>query len=278
MEFKEFDEKKVDDVYHALCCRLYWVECIGEKCPYYTDKYLPYERCDIGQLREDFKDMINYLKDIPMKRKTTMPNNDYILRSDATTLVSQLPAYHGSEGAWVDQKDALDTLSAIPAADVEPKRKMGRWIDLDDHLLCSSCGASHTKPDKNYCPNCGAKMDTEPSKEAKMTKQEKVIIGLKCHSRNFNEYGCVNCPYNDFSGRETGLICAQYLTLDALTLLKEQEPITPCIRGEEGFSYNDLTRQYGCGLCGKPIDRGDEFCRHCGKAVKQDGDRLNENL
>lgn len=55
---------------------------------------------------------------------------------------------------------------------------------------------------------------------------------------------------------------------DALELLKAQEPIIPCIRGEEGFSYNDFTRQYGCGSCGKPIDHGDEFCRHCGKAVK----------
>ena len=33
-----------------------------------------------------------------------------------------------------------------------------RWIDLDDHLMCSGCGASHNEPNKNYCPNCGADM------------------------------------------------------------------------------------------------------------------------
>lgn len=62
-EFKEFDNKKIDDIYNALCCRgLYMWECRGEKCPYHTNKYLPIEPCDVVQLREDFKNMINYLK------------------------------------------------------------------------------------------------------------------------------------------------------------------------------------------------------------------------
>jgi len=123
-----------------------------------------------------------------------MPNNDYILRSDATTLVSQLPAYHGSEGAWVDQKDALDTLNAIPAADVEPKRKTGRWVykhrtqvhyhketgedvmtgekrtvmvydDLSGkYPHCPYCDALAADSFMDYCPHCGAKMDAEPPK------------------------------------------------------------------------------------------------------------------
>lgn len=55
--------KKIDDIYNALCCRgLSMWECRDEKCPYYTDKYLPIEPCDMVQLREDFKNMINYLK------------------------------------------------------------------------------------------------------------------------------------------------------------------------------------------------------------------------
>ena len=65
MEFEKFDNKKIDDICNALCCRgLYMVECAGHRCPYYTDKYLPIERCDIVQLRKDFKSMINYLKTI----------------------------------------------------------------------------------------------------------------------------------------------------------------------------------------------------------------------
>lgn len=98
-----------------------------------------------------------------------------------------------------------------------------------------------------------------------MTKQE-VIKGLiVCGD---DSYQCIGCPY--LPERTGNANCANHLCKDAIALLKKQEPITPCIRGEEGFSYNNFTRRYGCGSCGKPIDRGDEFCRHCGKKVKWD--------
>lgn len=100
-----------------------------------------------------------------------------------------------------------------------------------------------------------------------MTELEKVIRGLECHIGK-SGLECEDCPY------QAGLFlldCSNIMMSNALALLKGQEPITPCIRVEEGFSYNDLTRQYGCGSCGKPIDRGDGFCRHCGKKVKWDG-------
>lgn len=65
MKFEKFDNKKIDDIYNALCCRgLYMVRCKGEKCPYHTDKYLPIEPCDVVQLRKDFKNMINYFKTV----------------------------------------------------------------------------------------------------------------------------------------------------------------------------------------------------------------------
>ena len=105
-----------------------------------------------------------------------MPNNDYILRSDATTLISQLPAYHGSEGAWVDQKDALDALNAIPAADVEPKRKTGTWTEENVYFDSYAWRCSVCKEDWNliegtpfennmrFCPKCGAEMIAEVPK------------------------------------------------------------------------------------------------------------------
>ena len=40
----------------------------------------------------------------------------------------------------------------------QPERKKGRWIDMDDHVMCSCCGATHYGSDKNFCPNCGADM------------------------------------------------------------------------------------------------------------------------
>lgn len=43
----------------------------------------------------------------------------------------------------------------------QPERKKGRWIDMDDHVMCSCCGATHYGSDKNFCPNCGADMRGE---------------------------------------------------------------------------------------------------------------------
>ena len=63
----------------------------------------------------------------------------------------------------VSESDIKD----IPAADVAPVVH-GRWSwDTGDIWTCSVCGTrNHIKevmgrPDFNYCPNCGAKMDKE---------------------------------------------------------------------------------------------------------------------
>lgn len=67
-------------------------------------------------------------------------------------------------------------LEGEPAADVDPVRH-GRWMtntdDFTPNRRCSVCG--YNKPivggervkqePENYCPNCGAKMDTEGSGE-----------------------------------------------------------------------------------------------------------------
>lgn len=50
-------------------------------------------------------------------------------------------------------------LEQLPSA--QPERKKGRWIDMDDHVMCGCCGATHYGSDKNFCPNCGAKMGEE---------------------------------------------------------------------------------------------------------------------
>jgi len=74
---------------------------------------------------------------------------------------------------------ASNAVSDVPAADVQPARH-GRWdpdydyteYDLDGSTLlseprkfqdgwqCSLCG-QYTPSKTNYCPNCGAKMDTK---------------------------------------------------------------------------------------------------------------------
>ena len=54
------------------------------------------------------------------------------------------------------------------------------------------------------------------------------------------------------------------LKADALTMLKEQEPVE--IEMEGGGS----TWWYVCEECRGSVDRGDRFCRHCGRPFKQD--------
>lgn len=100
-----------------------------------------------------------------------MPDK-YIKLEDAIYLIANLSAWHGSEGSWIYQKDALDKLKTIPSANVEPV-KHGRWkvTILDGPMgmrprafYCDSCYLIETVRTP-YCPNCGAKMKKEEDDE-----------------------------------------------------------------------------------------------------------------
>lgn len=56
---------------------------------------------------------------------------------------------------------------------------------------------------------------------------------------------------------------------DALELLKAPEPVKP-----EKLTVMDFGSMesglYLCGACRMPIERGDVYCKHCGKKVKRD--------
>ena len=56
--------------------------------------------------------------------------------------------------------DMIQELSEIPAADVAPVRH-GRWINCGWSVRCSICDFDMPFSTRNYCPNCGAKMDKE---------------------------------------------------------------------------------------------------------------------
>lgn len=109
-----------------------------------------------------------------------MPNDDYILRSDA--VFAFCGACEGTEicGQMGEPCDEVKRIRAIPAADVEPVRH-GRWINDSDNIPhCSECEAIALQRHKLYlserifevpfvlskrCPECGAKMLPEPPKE-----------------------------------------------------------------------------------------------------------------
>ena len=64
----------------------------------------------------------------------------------------------------------VETIRTMEAADVAPVRH-GRWAyGEDDNIQCSVCGHdAYTEGDyrqvkTNYCPNCGAKMNLEDTK------------------------------------------------------------------------------------------------------------------
>ena len=74
-------------------------------------------------------------------------------------------------GKYDELEAVLDSIDAIPAAEVEPVRH-GRWIDKQEDDLtegmwrCSACGEDfyflENNPSEygiNYCVNCGARMD-----------------------------------------------------------------------------------------------------------------------
>ena len=59
--------------------------------------------------------------------------------------------------------EIMEWIKHMPTADVQPAR-FARWIDLDNRILCSGCGAGYDDSDEVkqntyiFCPNCGARM------------------------------------------------------------------------------------------------------------------------
>ena len=86
---------------------------------------------------------------------------EYIKRDTAIRAVMAAKWVDGSDGAM-----AMEIVASPPAADVAPVVH-GRWIQVDStKCRCSHCDiialiALYPHGDKNFCPNCGAKMDME---------------------------------------------------------------------------------------------------------------------
>lgn len=102
-----------------------------------------------------------------------------------------------------------------------------------------------------------------------MPDLEKVIKGLECcilrdpddHAR------CSQCPY--------GGNCVNRLKMDALELLKAQEPKPPIVK-ENAYGW----KFFYCPSCGREFNanrkhgcvNAENFCDKCGQAVKWDAD------
>ena len=104
-----------------------------------------------------------------------------------------------------------------------------------------------------------------------MADTEKVIRWLRnCDGHTiFTGHGCEKCPYFE-DGNISGEECVERLHLDALELLKKQEP-KPVKR------IDDSEVGICSGLCPKCQKRiyynilyPADFCKYCGQAVKWD--------
>lgn len=67
----------------------------------------------------------------------------------------------GESGIYADAyNDLAEDFYSIPAADVAPVVH-GRWVfGGDGCVICSECNEEESNDNhRNYCPNCGARMD-----------------------------------------------------------------------------------------------------------------------
>lgn len=78
---------------------------------------------------------------------------------DADALKKQFPENIGV-GLW-HFTGVWAVIANAPTIEAEPVRH-GRWIKRPDERICPFCNDRHSYfggKEKNYCPNCGAKMD-----------------------------------------------------------------------------------------------------------------------
>ncbi len=94
---------------------------------------------------------------------------EYIEKEAAFNAVLKLvPKVDGDGYCWVIRGDVAMAVDSVPAADVVPVRH-GRWMlkTFDDGYgeyqlyECDQCGAHTAQKCRNFCHNCGAKMDGE---------------------------------------------------------------------------------------------------------------------
>lgn len=92
-----------------------------------------------------------------------------------------------------------------------------------------------------------------------MTEREKVIKGLECCIKHDpdDKPRCNECPYDG--------ACLNRLKYDALALLQAQGAVKVKIKCNTG-----MTHWYACGACDASVDRGDRFCRRCGRVLVWD--------
>jgi ribosomal protein L37E len=90
------------------------------------------------------------------------PCDDCISRQAVLDMLEDINAE--TEGVGFYYEHYVEYIKNLPP--VTPQPKIGRWINIDaTHSKCDRCGAvfeiASENGESNYCPNCGAKMESE---------------------------------------------------------------------------------------------------------------------
>lgn len=74
--------------------------------------------------------------------------------------IERSAAIEAAKHAWAKGLEPSQYIEALPAADVAPVVH-GRWVfGGDGCVICSKCNEEESNNNhRNFCPNCGAKMD-----------------------------------------------------------------------------------------------------------------------
>ena len=106
---------------------------------------------------------------------------EYLSREDILDIASQYCTDDDGScsKADVDNREMLDEIEALPAADVQPVRR-GRWESSQRTIetgtvYCGNCAIEYYISDLqavgvcngivHYCPNCGARMDLKDGEQ-----------------------------------------------------------------------------------------------------------------
>ena len=118
--------------------------------------------------REDAMDMLYEVKRLLGKREALErePCEDCISRQAVLGMKIIAPIALAANGEAVQYKEVVFVRDLEELPSVTPQPKIGRWIrqtdDYHDYYECEHCGIAVGLDDiRNYCPNCGAKMEVE---------------------------------------------------------------------------------------------------------------------
>ena len=103
-----------------------------------------------------YKDEVYEALDMAIKELEQEPCKDAISREKTMQIIRE---WFDRDAKPSELEDAIEQMSSV-----QPEPKTGHWINTDKYYLgwkCSECGCHTIDTTPHFCPNCGAKMESE---------------------------------------------------------------------------------------------------------------------